>query len=207
MPNEVVVAPTPAPAAPAASAPAAAPAPVVAPVETVLSPAPVVTPVPATPVAPVVAPAAYDLKLPENSPLDQASIEQVKTFAKEKNLSNDQAQAILERDSKALGSYKAQQDKLFSQEKSGWVDTVKTLPDFVGDKFKESSELAHRAAVRYFTPEQMKTLNDSGLGNHPILVEAFYKVGRDMGDDKLVLGGSPLTTKKSAADILYDNTK
>ena len=164
-------------------------------VETILTPAQV---------APVVTPEVkLELKLPENSLLDQARVDQIKTFAKEKNLTSDQAQMIVDRENEAMGSYKTAQEKAFSDEKSKWVDEIKSDPEFLGEKFNQSTELAHRAAKHYLTPADLKVLNDTGLGNHPILVRAFHKIGKDMGEDKLILAPPVGPGKKSAAEVLY----
>src|SRR3972149_1235780 len=93
---------TPAAGEPAKETPAATPAAEGAPSPAVAAAA---APTEEKPVAekPVV-PQKYELKLPEGSQLDQARIDSLSAYAKEKGLSNEQAQAILDRESDAVSS-------------------------------------------------------------------------------------------------------
>jgi hypothetical protein len=201
MPEPAVATPPPTPVAP------------VAPVTVLTTPA-VVTPAPVVaPVPPVVTPPAppvevkFDLKLPENSPLDQARVEQIKSFAKEKSLTPEQAQMIVERESDALSGYKASQDKIVSSEKAKWIDEIKSHPEIGGDHFDESISLASRVVDKFGTPKFKEILNNTGLGNHPELVLLFSKIGKAYGEDKLLVVTQPTATKKTSAEMLYGPDK
>jgi len=57
-----------------------------------------------------------------------------------------------------------------------------------GDKAQENVELAHRAALKMgeaagISEEFQKYLNDSGLGNDPMLIRVFAAAGRGMAED------------------------
>src|SRR5688572_20896218 len=52
-----------------------------------------------------VVPEKYDLKLPEGSLLEAAQMEKISAYAKEKGLSNEQAQELLERENDAVSGY------------------------------------------------------------------------------------------------------
>lgn len=192
----------PAPAAPPAPAPAPAPvvpAPAPAPAPTVLAPEPPAPPAPPAPPVEV----KFDLKVPEKSLLDQARVDQIKAFAKEKNLTNDQAQVIVDRESDAVGTFKAAQDKAFTDQKAGWVDEIKSHPEIGGAKFDESISLASRVVEKFGTPKFKEILNSTGLGNHPELVAVFVNIGKAYGEDKLIIAPPPGPEKKSAAKVLY----
>jgi hypothetical protein len=61
------------------------------------------TPPEAKPTEAKVVPEKYDLKLPEASLLDASHVEKLTAFAKERGLSNDEAQALLERENQGKG--------------------------------------------------------------------------------------------------------
>lgn len=157
-------------------------------------------------VKPVV-PEKYELKLPEGSPLVAAHVEKVAAFAKDKGLSNDQAQVILERESDAVKSFAdGQKQKLDNLADVEWPKLAKSDPEIGGDKYNESVETAHRALAKFGTPKLMEELKLTGYGNHPELIRVFAKVGKMMSSDKIVIPGSQAVPTKSAEEILYGST-
>ena len=46
-----------------------------------------------------------------------------------------------------------------------------------------------------------------GLGNHPEVLRAFSKAGRAISDDEIESGKGPAVAPKSAAELIYNNTK
>lgn len=154
------------------------------------------------------APETYTLKAPENSPLSQAHLDEISTFAKEKKLSNEAAQMLVERESKAVASFKETQQTDFETKKTQWLEDSKNDKQFGGDKFKESAELAHRVIERYASPSLKEHLKETGLGNHPELVRFVVDLGKEMSEDKLIIPGGQTQqpAKKSAAERLYGET-
>ena len=189
------------PAAPPATAPAAATPPVVA------TPAPAVTPPAAEPtkvsspdpanpepVKPVV-PEKYDLKTPEGSPLAPADIERISLYAKEKGLSNETAQVLLNRESEQVVELKNRSNQ--------WVESLKADKEFGGEAFTRNVEHAHRA-LKAFAPEGfIEVLERTGLGNHPDLVRTFSKIGAAMSEDQLVIPGAQAGGVRPIEEVFY----
>lgn len=147
---------------------------------------------------------AEDLKLPENSSLDNAAIDQVLSFAKEHKLNKEQAQAILEFENKALADFeKSQQDMLKQKSTVDWVNELKADKEFGGEKFAESIKLASNALKKFATPEFVSILESTGLGNNPELNRVFYRIGKAMADDTLVQPGAAAPKQKSIIERLY----
>lgn len=153
-------------------------------------------------------PEKYTLKAPENSPLSQAHLDEISAFAKEKRLSNEAAQMLVERESKAVASFKQAQQTEFETKKTEWFEASKSDKEFGGDKFKENAELAHRVIERYASPSLKEHLKETGLGNHPELVRFVVNLGKEMSEDKLLIPGAQdkAPEKKSAAERLYGKT-
>lgn len=208
MPDPIVEpAPVPAPApAPAPEpAPAPAPEPKPEPITSLLTdplkdepPKPgEAPPVPGKPLE------EFKLKLPENALLDAASVEKIASFAKERGLSQEQAQALLERDdanAKAMEQFQQEQLKQQSQQ---WVKEVLADKEIGGVDAKKNVALAHRVIERFATPVLIEQLRSTGLGNHPELLRVFVNIGKLMTDDQLVLGSGNPKIEKSTAEIFY----
>jgi len=155
----------------------------------------------------VVVPDKYDLKLPKDSPLGQESVERIASLSKERKLSQEQAQALLETESDAVASYAEMQKQTFAKQVGAWAEQTKTDKEIGGDNFAKNAELAKRVLDKYGSPELKKALNDTGLGNHPELVRVFTRIAQSMKEDNLVLGGAQGVGKKSIEELFYGNAK
>lgn len=150
-----------------------------------------------------IVPEKYDLKLPEGSLLDAKAIETISSYAKEKGLSNDEAQALINRDSSLVAEYKQSQESAFKQVAETWVSQVQEDKEIGGASFKENAELAKRVIKKFATDDFSKVLDNTGLGNHPELVRVFVRIGKQMGEDKFVNATHVGAEKKSIADRVY----
>lgn len=68
-----------------------------------------------------------------------------------------------------------------------WVDQAKADKEFGGSKFDENLAVANSALDAVGTPELKTLLRTTGFGNHPEVIRAFVKVGKALGEDKLVI--------------------
>lgn len=156
------------------------------------------------PAPPKVVPEKYDLKLPEGSQLDAAHVEKVSSFAKEHKLSNEEAQAIIDRDNANIASYADGQNAKLKERQEAWKTESSTDKEYGGEAFAQNAELAKRVIQRFGSDALKTALNDTGLGNHPELLRVFVRIGKAMSEDQLVLpkneaGGG----KKSMEEVFY----
>lgn len=170
--------------------------------ETVADPSKTQTPEPTKVETPVI-PEKYDLKLSDGSQLDSAYLEKFSSFAKEKKLTQEQAQEFLGREEMALKSYADKQAQEFEQLKTQWVSDVKNDPEIGGEAFTKNVELAHRALEKFGTQKFIEELNQTGYGNHPELVRIFSRIGKLISEDKMVSPGSVSGGTKTYEDIFY----
>jgi hypothetical protein len=144
-----------------------------------------------------------ELKVPENSPLSKEAVEKIQSFAKEKGLSNEQAQAILERDIEA----QQQQAEFVQQKTTEWFETSKSDKEIGGENFAKNAELAKRVVDRFASQELKQDLEATGFGNHPELLRLLVRIGQKMAPDSLVLPGSSVTKReKSMEETFYGST-
>ena len=151
-------------------------------------------------------PKALELKLPEGSHLTAQDVEKVAARAKQLNLTPEQAQAELQRESDLVKSFVDGEKQKLAKEVSAWVDESKKDPEIGGEKFAQSAEVAKRVVNRFGTEAFKKALNDSGLGNHPELVRVFVRIGKAMTEDQMVHPSVSTAAPRSAADVLYGDT-
>lgn len=149
------------------------------------------------------APKDYELALPKDSMLTDDQFDKISSFAKEKGLSKEQAQSLVDRESKQISDYYAQH----AERVSGWKKAIETDKELGGEKYKESVEFAHRALDRYGSQSLKDELEKTGLGNHPEMVRVFARIGRQMSEDSLVVPGTKSGQKKSIEDIFYGNNQ
>lgn len=146
----------------------------------------------------------YDLKLPDGSLLNDGLVEKFKAYAKENKFSKDQAQAFLNRENQVIADWEAAKKENLAKQADIWINDVKADKEIGGDKFNENVELAKRVVHRYASKNLIDSLNNTGLGNHPELIRVFAKIGKEMGEDKLVLGGSAQKKPpKSIEEVFY----
>lgn len=58
----------------------------------------------------------------------------------------------------------------------------------LGAKYESEMKNAHIAVQKYADPEFKTYLDESGLGNHPALIRAFMKIGRELNGDTRIVG-------------------
>lgn len=203
-PAPAPAAPAPAPAAPAPSPAPAAPAPSPAPA------APAPSPAPAAPApAPSAAPEKYELKLVDGSPLDPSDVDKVAAFARERGLSNEQAQAILDQRHEAAAGITQRQTEQHAARVSEW-ETQTWADPALGGANKDATLANVQLVMDRFCPGAdhafRKELAATGYGNHPEFVRFVNAIGKAMREDKPVGGNGPGAGQRSAADILYGNS-
>lgn len=145
----------------------------------------------------------YELTLPKDSLLTTEQLDKISSFAKEKGLSKEQAESLLERESNALtGMFEAHEQRV-----EGWKTQAEKDKEIGGEKFKQNVELSHRVIERYGSQALKDELSKSGYGNHPELVRLLSRIGKSMSEDQLILPGSKTSNaQKPIEDIFYGNS-
>lgn len=164
------------------------------------------TPTPAAPAK--VVPEKYDLKVPEGSPLDASHVEKVAALAKERGLSNEEAQAIVDRDNQTISGFANGQQEQFKKQQEVWKEQSSKDSEFGGAEFAKNAELSKRVLERFGSDELRFALDATGLGNHPELIRFVYRIGKMMSEDQLVIpkantGGQ----QKSMEEVFYGDKK
>ena len=169
-------------------------------------------PKPATPAAPEPAkqadpaPQAAELKLPEGVEVDKAFLEKAKAAWKDAGVPVEQQQKTLD----LYASHVAEQNKAFEEsqkkQRDEWRAAVKADPEMGGAKFDASSAKVAKAADKFFGEDGRKLLDLTGLGDHPVIFKALYKIGTLISEDSIA--GSVAEAQKTTSnplDAIYDH--
>lgn len=147
------------------------------------------------------APEKYEFTAAEGVDLDTEALKDFEPVARDLNLTNEQAQKLVDAYPKILAGVQQRQAEAWQAQTEEWAATVKADKEIGGDKLTANLGVAQRALDTFGTPELKEYLNGTGLGNHPELVKAFIKVGKAMSEDGMVTGKE--NGQRSAAEVLY----
>jgi hypothetical protein len=148
------------------------------------------------------------LKLPEGSKLNAKHVDEIAAFAKERGLSQEAAQAVLERESKLASDAEKAQAEHMTTITNEWYESAKADKEIGGEAFPKHAELAKRVVEKFGSKEFKDELSRTGLGNHPELVRVFVRIGKAMSDDQFVQPGSAQSSeKKDLATKFYGSDK
>ena len=147
------------------------------------------------------APEKYEFTAGEGVELDADALKDFEPVARDLNLTNEQAQKLVDAYPKILAGVQQRQAEAWQKQTEGWAESVKADKEIGGDKLTANLSAAQRALDQIGTPELKEYLNATGLGNHPDLVKTFVKIGKAMSEDGMVDGSNQ--GQRSAAEVLY----
>lgn len=161
--------------------------------------APANSALPEAPEQPEGAPEKYDFADIEGVNVDPSVIVAFSDVAKELDLSQDKAQAVLNKMAPVIAARQTEQLQAASDE---WANSSRLDKEFGGDKLNENLGIAKKALEEFASPELKTLLDQSGLGNHPEIIRLLYRAGKAISDDSFV-SGRKATSEKGDARALY----
>lgn len=195
MPDETIAAPSGEPATP----PAAPAAPVVAPPALVAP----TTQTPAGDVSRPVVPEKYDFKAPEGYSFNDAGLAKFQEMARGLGMSQEQAQAHMDYFVGELTGTETRRTEAYQKQQEAWVTSIKADKELGGKAFDQTVSRCQKAmSVIDPSGELRKVVDAMGIGNHPVMVRAWARLGSLMEDDA-VDTGSGSSAPRDAATILY----
>lgn len=136
--------------------------------------------------------------VPEGYGVDETVLNEYQDWAKELELSQEQAQAGVNLVAKMQ---EAQAEKWVEQQKT-WVDDAKSDKEIGGESFDQNVATAVKARDAFGNPEFSEMLDSSGLGNHPEMIRFLNRVGKAISEDRVVVGGTNVAPQ-TRESLLY----
>lgn len=153
------------------------------------------------------APEYTDFSLPEGVETDPEVMDEFKKLAKASGLKQENAQELAALGGKVAQKVAAKQAELAAQARKEWKQQSVSDKEFGGDKIVENLGVAKRGFQAFATPEMTQLIKESGLGDHPEFIRFFYRVGKSISEDRMVMGGNSFNAPKNPAEVLYGNNK
>lgn len=134
---------------------------------------------------------AYTLTAPEGYPISEGALKGLNEVCKSANLNEEQANAVMAYMQGNYTSFVAAQQEAMQAQAKTWIGEFQADKEFGGDKFDASVADAQRALATFDQSGTVsKMLAETGYGNNPDVLRIFARVGRALGEDKLIGNGS-----------------
>jgi hypothetical protein len=157
---------------------------------------------------PAGAPEKYEFKAPDGMALDGELMGEFEGIARELNLPQEKAQLVVDKLAPKMAERMvAQQAQVVQQARTEWAETARADKEFGGDSLPANLAMAQKAMTTFGTPELRTLLDESGLGNHPEVIRAFYRAGKAISEDSRVVNGQQgnQPASRDPAKSLYPN--
>lgn len=91
------------------------------------------------------------------------------------------------------------------QQMEAWGTELKADKDFGGEKFDANLATAIKGVEAVGSPELRALLDETGMGSHPEIVRAFWKVGQLTADAPFATGAQAAPPAKGIGERMYPN--
>lgn len=140
----------------------------------------------------------YEFAPPEGKEFSPEVIGAFTDVARELNLTNEQAQAAI---NKLAPAFAAREAAAMEQAREAWVGEANSDKEFGGAQFAENLAVAKKAVDAFASPELRTLLEESGLGNHPEVIRVFYRAGKAISEDSFVRGSGGANRQADARGL------
>ena len=141
-----------------------------------------------------------NLTCPEDLSFPEGALEEFKTLSRQLGLSPEQAQQLLDLETRFARSKAAHGEEEKRQTLERWAEQTRAL---YGAECEQAVALAVRAADAFGGPQLRELLEATGLGNHPVIVRTFNEIGKSISEDVLPGGKPSAPQDKTFAEALY----
>ncbi|CAB5162273.1 putative protease [uncultured Caudovirales phage] len=144
-----------------------------------------------------------EFNMPEGITLDPEVGTDLKSLAKDLDLSQEQAQKVADLGAKLTQKWGDALQSQIEAQSNAWIDAAKADKEIGGDKLNENLGLAKSALGKFGTPELRELLNTSRLANNPEVIRLLAKVGQAISDDSRAVTGTGSPSPSTLADRMY----
>lgn len=145
-----------------------------------------------------------DFELPEGYEItDKELFEEATGLFKELDLSQDEAQKLVDYEVKMREQASQQQWEVYQQQVTKWGEEAKTDEEYGGDDFEENMGKAALARDEFGSDAFIKMLDSTGMGNNPEMIRFLYHVGEALGDDDVEHGRGSAQDRPAPEHVMY----
>lgn len=156
------------------------------------------------------APESYEeFVLPEGLEVDTDLSEKFTEVAKDLNLTQEQAQKLVDLQTSQLvenaEKAAAAAEQYWTDIKNEWVEAGKGDEEIGGAKYEEATRDAKVFLSKFGNEALEEALEFTGVGDHPEFIRVFAAAGKAMKEDKLHSGSGGSDAPKSLAERMFPN--
>lgn len=140
--------------------------------------------------------------------IDPALLETATPVLKDLGLTNDQANKVASLVPQVQQRFMQQQADDFAATKTQWAKEASEDSEIGGKNWKQTQTLAAKALDHFGAPADSdfrKLLNETGLGNHPVMIKMFRNVGAALSEETTFAQGDGRVGKADRLSTLYPN--
>ena len=153
------------------------------------------------------APEKYEeFKLPDGQKLDEAALTEALPVFKELNLSQEQAQKLVDLQAKFVQKSADAALENWNKHMETVLADAKADKEIGGQGWDQNLGLAKKAITAFGTPALQEYLNTAEAGSHKEIIRFFAKVGKAVSEDGFVPGAAAAAKPKDAASLIYTNS-
>lgn len=152
-------------------------------------------------------PDEYKFDVPEGVKLDEESVSEFRKFAFENKIPTELANKLIGFNLQIQKKATERAISEFNQKvDNGRKESERVLKGEWTTNYDQNVALAQRVANKYLPENIKKYLNDSGFGDNPELVKAFYEIGKVLSEDTLAVGqpAGRERTRGEHGQVLFD---
>lgn len=147
-----------------------------------------------------------EIKLPDGIEADKALQDGFVKLVNEHGIPRSAAAALIDLQANAMKAASEANSKLWNDTQEKWQNESKADSEIGGDKLQPALTSISKLVDHYGGTPLREALDVTGAGNHPIVIKAFAKIAKDLGESYFV-SGSATNTPQSAADRIYGTAK
>lgn len=160
-----------------------------------------------------VEPVKYDIKPPEGfKALDDKALEAATPLLNKLGVKAEDAQGVIDEFAKEVLPKMAERAQAVAQEaqleqiltiRKEWDDARVADKEVGGADAGAKLAVAAKALATFGTPELKKLLDDTGIGNHPEIVRAFYRAGQAIAEGQIHRSDGSEQVVKDDGELFY----
>ena len=135
---------------------------------------------------------SYTITVPEGMVLNESLMKSVTPMFHEMGLDNEQVQRLSDAYSEVQKITDVENGKVteqaFQEQVATWQQEVKADKELGGAKYDENLTIANTALKQFTTPEYRQRLEETGEGNYKETIRAWYKVGKELSEGRMISG-------------------
>ena len=150
------------------------------------------------------APEELEFTLPDGMEVNEPLMAEFTELAKELGVTQEVGQKLIDLQTKYEQKRHDEGQQAWTDMQAGWVSNAKSDKEFGGTEMAANLAVAKKTIDQFGTPELKEMLDFTGAGNHPEIIRLFYRVGKALSDDNLVMGGNNVVApEKDPAKVMF----